>query len=325
MTDGTTAHALSEIARSVWISNDEAVVRLEDGILIWPGASDIVSQATQAIYAVCYTGAKRRILESSTDAARDWLVEEIMTSVRPSQELDWAWCIEQVYQDGAVRARRGGRLERFSSGEYLVGPDADEHHSFTGERIGVPTWSGVFDSFTQSVLMRHRYLGIPGKSQEVRVYLNVKSAGVVDLLQRLSNLLVTWDIPFNIKCPAKRSLLERKDAVVLYLDRRNFVVACNLLFGVLGSMEDHFVDEVPLFAHRIARGVAFAESPHDGNSFGMSRSEVCAHGLVEAARQNNTIDTRMACMLNAIVQAGLSIERPHLNPGSQFPYPFQSY
>lgn len=321
MTDLINSTAFAEIARSIWISNGEVMVQLEDGAVVWPGGeSGIVSRATQAIYSVCYTGAKRRTRQSLAHRIQDWLVEEVVTSVRSSQELDWAWCIEQINQNGSVRARRGGRVESFSGGEYLLG--AGPNQSSKGERIGVPAWRGTFDSLTQSIFMRYRYLGVAGETQEIRIYLNVKPAGIVDLLKRLSDLLTIWDIPFTIKCPAKRSLCERRDVVVLYLDRRNVTVACNLLFRLREAMKDYFVDDVPLFALRIAPGVAFAESPHDGSSFGMSRSEVCARGLVEAAQRDDTLKTRVACMLDAFDRSGISIERPHLNPSSHFPYLF---
>jgi hypothetical protein len=77
----------------------------------------------------------------------------------------------------------------------------------------------------------------------------------------------------------------------------------------------------PLFAKRLADGLAFAEDP--GGSFGENRTKILAGAM--AATRGMPVEERIAELRHQFEQRGLSLDRPWLNPGSmdryEFPFP----
>jgi lantibiotic modifying enzyme len=76
-------------------------------------------------------------------------------------------------------------------------------------------------------------------------------------------------------------------------------------------------DAVPAFTKRIARGVAIAEDPAPGASFGAERCLLVAEGLVEAyERGERDVTGRLRCVAEMFTEAAISLDAPYLNPGS---------
>jgi len=67
----------------------------------------------------------------------------------------------------------------------------------------------------------------------------------------------------------------------------------------------------------LARGLAVAEAPRDGQRFGAARCRLIAEALVTAGvRGRHSADARLAVVADHFAAAGLSLATPYLEPGS---------
>jgi lantibiotic modifying enzyme len=74
---------------------------------------------------------------------------------------------------------------------------------------------------------------------------------------------------------------------------------------------------VPMFTRRLAPGIAIADNPPGGESFGVSRMRLVAEGLADAWRNGPASPTaRLRAVTKRFRSAGLDLRRPWLNPGN---------
>jgi hypothetical protein len=77
----------------------------------------------------------------------------------------------------------------------------------------------------------------------------------------------------------------------------------------------------PMFTRRLAAGLAVAEDPGDGRSFGQHRCQLVAEGIVRAfAATKMTSDQLTRAIAARFAEEGLAIERPWLSAGSRTEY-----
>jgi hypothetical protein len=157
--------------------------------------------------------------------------------------------------------------------------------------------------------------------QVVRFFWNVTSDGAPRLMQSVTGKFNRFQIPFRFKCASRASDYPRRDAAVLYLHSRYYPIAALVVEAVHAQLSPWLRPGTPLFAKRLADGLAFAEDP--GESFGENRSKILAAAMV--ATRGKSSDERKAEVRRAFEARGLSLDRPWLNPGSldryQFPFP----
>jgi hypothetical protein len=90
-----------------------------------------------------------------------------------------------------------------------------------------------------------------------------------------------------------------------------------LLPKVIDKVKAHLQDEVPLFTYKLAPGVGFAESPVNGDSFGMARMRMVAAGLMNAFdKQYQKTEQQLGEITTALTAEGIKPEAPYLNDGS---------
>ncbi len=111
---------------------------------------------------------------------------------------------------------------------------------------------------------------------------------------------------------------------MLYLLKEDLDVAVPLLAEVYGEVRGDLKRPVPALTKRIAPGVGLAEDPEGGNdSFGMHRCRLLAEGLVRGwERGAESVEDRLAVVIETFEEAGIDPERPYLNPGSVDDYDF---
>src|SRR5204863_5149 len=80
-----------------------------------------------------------------------------------------------------------------------------------------------------------------------------------------------FQVPFRFKCLSYRELYDRFDSAVLFVGRRQWDITSLLVREIYGKVKDRLRPETPLFAKQIAPGLALAEDPGNGESFGTSR------------------------------------------------------
>ena len=167
----------------------------------------------------------------------------------------------------------------------------------------------------------------PGIEEEeaalIRFYWNISSAGAVSLLGLLSDRLNRFQVPYQIKCPSYTEAYYRLDSTVLYVDRRFYRITAELLAGLYPRIADELEPETPLFTKELAPGLALAEDPGSGDSFGAHRCRIMAEGICETHLQGLEADhQRLTAVLQRFTFHGIDVTQPYLNPGSIDRYPF---
>ena len=154
----------------------------------------------------------------------------------------------------------------------------------------------------------------------VRLYWHLKPGGAARWLQSATAALNARNLPFHLKVLHSPQLFTRCDAGVLYLPRSAFGAAQPALRDVYAHVETELRSEAPALTKSLAPGLGLAELPA-GESFGLHRCNLIADGLVRS-RTEGRADTasRLDCVLACWADAGLDVERPYLNPGSQDVY-----
>lgn len=155
-----------------------------------------------------------------------------------------------------------------------------------------------------------------------RVYFNLTPDGAVAVMEALTTQLNAISIPFSFKALYNPSDYGRYDSAVLYFDKSNYQTIRPILERTYVENQTHFNEQVPLFTKLLAPGLACAEEPDqkfaEQESFGTNRSQIIANGLLDAWEQgDNTLDGRMASILQNFSLRQIRLRYPYLNPNSE--------
>ena len=112
---------------------------------------------------------------------------------------------------------------------------------------------------------------------------------------------------------------------MLYLVKEDLERTVPLLAEVYGEVRADLKWPVPALTKQIAPGVGLAEDPTGGNdSLGMHRCRLLAEGLVRGwERGLESVEDRLAVVIETFEEAGIDPERPWLNPESANDYDFE--
>ena len=159
--------------------------------------------------------------------------------------------------------------------------------------------------------------------RQVRFYWNIGADGGELFVREISARFDRLRIPFQAKVPVHPQGYARTDAAVLYLGDDDVDFASDAIAAAYDALLPYLHDEVPMFTLRLARGLAFAESPNTGDSFGMHRCDLIAEGLVRAFERGAADDeARLAAVRERLVEYGFDLERLAFNPLARYPYRF---
>jgi hypothetical protein len=157
--------------------------------------------------------------------------------------------------------------------------------------------------------------------RQVRFYWNLDPPGGAPFLLATTGRLERRRIPFQAKVPLTPAGYGRADGGVLYLNAEDFEAAADLIDEVRRELEPLLRPETPLFTRAIAPGLAFAESPPTGESFGMQRCRLLAEGLVQGFAGGRPA---AEAMLARLVAYGIDPQAPERNPATFYPYRFEA-
>jgi hypothetical protein len=160
-----------------------------------------------------------------------------------------------------------------------------------------------------------------GTGRQVRFYWNLAAEGGPVFVRAISSRFERARIPFQAKVPVVPSGYLRVDTGVLYVSDDDVAIASELVAAVYDELGAAMRPDVPLFTLPLAPGLAFAESPPNGDSFGMHRCDLIAEGLVRAfERGAASLDERVAVVRERLAEYGLDVDRLAFNPASRYPY-----
>lgn len=161
----------------------------------------------------------------------------------------------------------------------------------------------------------------------IRVYWNVSMDAASRLISALASSLGRQGIPYRVKVLTDLSRPGRADSCVLYLQQRDFREAGECIGRIYHSIAKFARAAVPAYSFEIAEGLSVAEQPPGEESFGQHRCRILAEGIMLATEAGARSGTeRLAKVREHFSRCGYSLERPHLNPDSEFDYslPIQS-
>jgi HopA1 effector protein family len=280
------------------------------------------------LYNRCYTGSifdfheMHRLPDGRGSVAPSDDMTPVLEAANSSRAAwDEGWKIDQMLDGGRILARKGSSARAFLPGEYLThrgvgsGPEAGALVSIFIAPGSAELQPGYYYAFGETVSEFEE------NEQVVRFFWNVTKDGAPRLMQSVTRKFNVFQIPFRFKCASRASDYPRRDAAVLYLHSRYYPIAALVIEEVHAELSPWLDAGTPLFAKRLADGLAFAEDP--GGSFGENRSKILAAAMV--ATRGKSLDERKTEVRRAFDERGLSLDRPWLNPGSldryQFPFP----
>ena len=150
----------------------------------------------------------------------------------------------------------------------------------------------------------------------VRFYWAVKSSGAVALMGGITETLNRLRTPFRFKMGVEAHSYGRLDAAVLYVHKRFYQITARLIAPVYGQPSRHLLAGAPMFTKPLAPGLALAEDPGSGESFGMQRCRVLAAAILGAR------PVSLDAVIRGMEAAGVRADAPYLSPGSADQYDF---
>jgi len=295
------------------------------GALGQPEANPLVNALQSHLYQFCYsTSFKNGHTAAITPAAPDPGFLPSLSAANTSRERwDPGWQISAMIPGGQMLVQKGPLLRAVWPGEFLM-------HGGTGmaPTVGAPV--SLYLPRESTVLQPGFYFAFgetPGDWQDdaslLRFYWNVKDTGVAALLSSITTELNRFKVPFKYKCLTSREAYVRLDAAVLYVTKRLYRIAAELLFDVRKEVAEHLEVETPLFTKQLAPGLGFAEDPGLMDSFGTSRCRLLAEAIWAAFAQGvHEEGVRLQVVAQHFEKAGISLKAPYLNPGSEDRYTF---
>jgi len=237
----------------------------------------------------------------------------------PTLGFDEGWRVKDHHVGGPINVTKGLRKNIFSAGQYLLSSDttsltidSEVHRAVYAYSYKPKDYFFYFhgqhlDDFTNNFL--------------VRFYFNVSADDAPKLLSLLIKTLNTYQLPFEMKCPANPLDFDRLDSIVLYLNRKNTPYFLNILEILYARLYEYLQSGVPLFTHEIYPGVGFAENPpKNSTSFGMSRCDLLAQGIYNCVEKNTAKKNWVREITTNLTAQGFDTDAFYLNPQSNYPY-----
>lgn len=288
----------------------------------------VIDQLAQVFYSFVY--AQRfdgvvRMLPAIQDPGGD-LTEALSQANTSRERWESNWQVTQVFPSGQVLAQRNDAVRSLWPGEFI-----------TLDGPGVPPRVGaaitIFAPRESRTIQPGFYFAF-GETQDdqfeiyetIRFYWNVSDTGAAGLVQAITRHLNRFLTPFRFKVLSSRTLFSRLDSAVLYVNKRHCHVTSEVLVDVYHSLHPYLAPDTPVFARPLAPGLAFAEDPGTGESFGGFCCRLVAEGIWSAYLQGTQdVGARLEAIKNQFESSGIDFDRPYLRPGSADIYEFPVY
>ncbi|MDP2291729.1 MAG: T3SS effector HopA1 family protein [Actinomycetota bacterium] len=210
------------------------------------------------------------------------MVESLAGSFRAahagSRMFEGGWTVADVGRDGTSVVQRGER-QRLARPSSLIAsggllPRRGDVVKVRRVVDDLPTPGGFWHTFSDRAA-----LDMSGRL--ARVYWNTTPESAVSVVAALTELLVDSDVGWQLKCLSTPDLYARPDSTVLYLLHGDLCMLAGLLSDVHRSLRDGLAAGTPALARPLARGVAWAAQPPNGDSFGEHRCGLLARAALE--------------------------------------------
>jgi hypothetical protein len=156
----------------------------------------------------------------------------------------------------------------------------------------------------------------------IRLYWNVALEALPRLVGLLTELLDRFDEPWMLKCAVDVAIHRRADSVVLYMQRELVEHLADEINDVRTRLESSALASMPPFALAVGVGLAVAEDPGTGESFGQHRCRLVAEAVADAARAPaaNDLEALTAAVVARFRAEGIDPARPHARGAARLPW-----
>jgi len=275
------------------------------------GVPALVGDLQQKLYEGAYVRPFSGAFPPEPPEAGASLVPELALANATRERWQGGWQAIQVEPGGAIWARRAGLSQRFAPGRYAPAAIAagGEVEVFLAKG-SAEIQPGFYHVFGETPFD-------DAQDRLTRIYFHLEEAGAAPLVSAATTLLNRFQVPFRLKTLAFRGAYDRADAAVLFLAKRHFGLLARLLPRLQATVGGFLRPAAPLLTKSLAPGIALAEDPADGESFGTSRCRLIAEALWEAhCRGARGPEARRAEIAALFARHGLDLERPYLRAGS---------
>jgi len=295
------------------------------GEVVETRSDSLVTKLQECIYRLCYTRPFDGTFLPATphrDADPE-LLRDLQNANAARTHHEQGWRIEQVHESGKILASKNGVSRWFLPGRFLT----DRGPGFSAKEDGPASIYMPRDSTTEQPSFYMAYGETVSHDEEhkdiLRFYWNVAVTGAPLLMALLTRELNRFQVPYLFKCGSRPEVYQRNDAAVLYINRRYYGIAGRIIASIYPGLAPALQADTPLFTRRLADGLAFAEDPADGKSFGVNRCTIVAETLRTCYEQSlETVEQRLAELEKQFRDRGIDPQRPYLNPGSRDNYEF---
>jgi hypothetical protein len=276
---------------------------------------------TEALSAVLYRSFYCRGGDASADVPlssagpgeRRRLLESLVASLPDRDRWDAGWRF-LGREGGALVVEKRGLELRASSTEWRF---EDQQPPIPGSRGRLRVPVDRWDSAPGFLLVHgQRTPSADPEVRRLRVYLDLDLDGAHGLLEATGG----WNsagLPFVVKVVADPRAYGRCDTVVVVLAGSDFDRAWHAILASADVWADGLRPPTPAFARRIAPGVAVADDPPDGASFGKLRCSQLAEGIARADREGaGSRAERLEIVAGLFADVGASLDALHLGPAS---------
>jgi hypothetical protein len=288
-----------------------------------------ISRLAGVFYSFVYTQRFKdpvQLPSTSQEPVADDLIEMLSRANASRERWDANWQISQALPSGQVIAIKHGVMHILWPGEFIT-------HDGPGIPPRIGSMITVF-SARESRTVQPGFYFVFGETQgeqfdpydTVRFYWNVRDSGAAELVQAITRRLNRFLMPFRFKICSRRVLFSRLDSAVLYVSKRHYRVTAEALVDVYRGLLPYLETDAPIFTRPLAPGLAFAEEPGTGESFGTFCCRLVAEGIWNA-HLHGTQDpaARIEAIQLRFQDSGVDFERPYLRPGSSEIYEIPIY
>lgn len=275
----------------------------------------------EALRNALYARLHCRILErSSSDGYRDRgaavdFVNKLSRANCGIGPWEHGWVVRGYEGEDVVAERHG---IRFWVARGRFRPDADERGEGSIGSVRIPS---EYRRWLQGFYWVNGDAEHPrGPDTMVRSYWNVTARGGVLLTEVLTRILNGERVPFRFKTVDHPGHYERADSAVLYMPRKVFEAAFQLVERIYEEVSPTMRPDVSVLAKRLAPGVGLAEDRGDGGSFGLFCCKLIAEALSHREAMGLDAAARLEYVLTYLRDRGLDPDLPYLNPGETDTY-----
>lgn len=284
----------------------------------------LINRLAQILYNECYCFpfGKPKAKQTPTDKPDEIFIQNLSQANQTRDDWDYGWTIYNTNTQGQAFAQKNGQLMPLVANEYQF---AHPSHTTLQPQTPVNIKIKKEDKFLMpGFYFAYSQVFPDHTSGLVRLYWHIQSQGVATLLYHLSFSFNQYKIPYWFKCLNHPQYYQyRTDSAVLYLGQRYFKIANEIIREFQTVVEPYLTEETPLFTRKLAPGIAFAEDPMDGSSFGQQRTQLLAQALVSAHDKKYTTPNDILNEIELVFQNhGIQLNTPYLNPNSHYQYHF---